>query len=288
MKSLKADLYVSGMNGERALSRLRRGGIPVLRAEKRAKNLLIARIYRKDLKKAFTILGRSCYNIAKVRPVGVYAAIACALKNISFIACAAAFVIGAAASDGLILSVSYTGSGAYYKAEAADILNGLGIGPFKSLSGADVPMAISAILSLRDVSFCSIERSGYILKVDIEVSPSAVGADEGALVCDRAGVVRSVIVLSGTALVSEDDGVKDGDELVVPYTVGADGVKRKCMAAARVLVECGVSAEGLSAEGAIKSAELLADGEIVNSYAEFTGDAYKATAIYLKTFSINM
>jgi len=288
LKKFKADLYISGMNGERALIRLRRGGIPVLRAQKKAKNLLVARIYRKDVKKTFTILADSCYNINKVVPVGAYYAVSLAVKRISFIACALAFIAAIAASDGLILSVSYFGGGAYYKGEAEKILSERGIGAFKFLSGADIPLATTQILSLPNVSFCSIKREGYILKVKIEVSSSTESAISGGLYCDRAGVVKSVVVLSGTASVKEGDMVSAGDELVSPYNIGAGGEKRECIASARVEVECSATAEGLSEEDAKNRAMFECDGEISNVFVEGGGEVFKAVAVYIKTFSINM
>lgn len=275
------------MNGERALIRLKRGGIPVFRAQKKAKNLLVARIYRKDIKKTFTLLGSSCYNIIKVRPAGIYLALSSAAKRISFFACAAAFVIAVAASDGLVLSVNYTGGGAYYKAEAEKILSERGIGAFKRLSGADIPLATTQILSLPNVSFCSIKLSGYVLKVKIEASPSSEGATAGGLYCDRTGAVKSVVVLSGTALVKAGDTVRAGDELVSPYNILADGGKRECIASAKVEVECTAFAEGLSEEDAAERVKFLCDGEIENILVQ-SGDVFKATAVYIKTFSINM
>lgn len=287
MKNFAVDIYIGGYNGERILSRLKAGKIPLLGARKENKNLTVVRIYRKDVKKVFAILKGSCYNILEERPAGSYAVALKALNALPFIIFAALFCLAAALTDGLVLRISYFGGGAYYEEEAKKILAAAGIEEMRFLSGADVPMASSQILSLKDVSYCSIKLDGYILKVEIETTPSSEGAVFGAMYSDGAGVIKSVVVLSGTPLVKEGDGVLKGDELVSPYNVNADGTKTKCLVSAKITMERSVSAVGETEEEAKNRAEFLAEGEIISVSVGEEGDKYKATAIYFVTLSMN-
>lgn len=275
------------MNGEKALFKLKRGEIPVLRAEKKAKNLVAVRIYRKDLQKAIAIFKGSCYNIVKINPAGLYAAAVKVKARACFFMAAAVFTASVFFTDGLVLRISYSGSGAYYKTEAAEILSGFGIEKFKFLSGSDVPMATSAILALPNVTFCSVKMEGYVLKVEIEASEKTPGADEGGLYSDRAGIVREITALNGTPLTEEGCGVLSGELIVAPYNIGSGGEKRDCLVSARVVVECTVYAEGETEEIAKKRAELLSDGEIISLTASSDGEKYTAAAVYLKILSMN-
>lgn len=287
MKKFAVDVYIKGMNGERALSKFKRGDIPVLRAEKMAKNLVAVRIYRKDLQKAIAIFKGSCYNIIKVNPAGLYAAAVKIKRRACFFIAAALFAASVFLTDGLILKISYSGSGAYYKTEAAEILSGFGIRELRFLSSSDVPMATSAILSLPSVTFCSVKVEGYILKVKIEVNEESSGAEKGGLYSDRAGVIREITVLNGTALVSEGDGVLSGELIVAPYNLKEDGAKTDCLVSARVVIECTALAEGETEEIAKKRAEFLSDGEIISLSAFFDSEKYTATAVYRKVLSVN-
>jgi len=287
LKKFAVDIFVGGMNGEKILSRFKRAEIPLLRAEKRAKNLSVVRIYRKDLQKAIAILNGSCYNILKIVPVGAYAAFTEAKKRLSFFICALLFIVGLFFTDGLVLRISYSGSGAYYKKEAGEILNSFGIGEMRFFSEADVPMATSAILSLQGVSFCSIKLDGYILKVEIAVNAFSLSAVSGGLYSSSAGIVREITVLSGTPLVKVGDGVLKGDELVAPYNVGTNGEKINCVVSARASLECSVSSDGETKEEAAERAKFLADGEIEEVFISDIEGGYRATVIYNKILSIN-
>lgn len=287
MKKFAVDVYIKGMNGERALARLKRGNISVLRAEKKEKNLAIVRIYRKDLQKAIAIFKGSCYNIIKTEPAGFYAAVVKLKRRACFFISAALFAAAAFCTDGLILRISYFGSGAYYKTEAAEILSGFGIRELSFLSSADVPMVTTAILSLPSVTFCSVKTEGYVLKVEIEASPDSSAAENGGLYADRAGIIREITVLNGTSLVSVGDGVLNGELIVAPYNLKEDGTKADCLVSARAVLECSVCAEGETEEIAKRRAGFLSDGEVISLSASFDGEKYTATAVYLKILAMN-
>ena len=73
----------------------------------------------------------------------------------------------------------------------------------------DSPVVLSAIMRLPGVSFCSVQREGVAVVVDVECSSSpGVRPVYSPLLSPVAGRVEGVCVLSGTASVAVGDDAR--------------------------------------------------------------------------------
>lgn len=278
----KVDLFISGYNGERAVLKIKRNGIPMFSVRKTEKNLILIRIYRKDLRKVFAFFDNSCYNINRVQPVGGYALLLKGLKKVPLMLGAVFFILSAFFTRNLIIRIDVEGNGAFYEREVLNILDENGIREFSFMTDSSVPLLNAKILSLPDVSFASVKKQGYILKVEVIVSPSVDEKLKEDFVSDCDGILRELTVISGTPAAKEGDEIKKGDVLVRAYD------SAPCIPIARAFIECRVSAISDTEEDALRKAEFLCDGDIVSSEVSFDGENYIADIKYIRSLSANI
>lgn len=174
----------------------------------------------------------------------------------------AAFV---AAADFAVLSVDYYGSGAVYKDYAGEVLSACGVKPFAFTDDERLERAAAALLKNSDVfSFASVEKHGTRVKVNLVLSPEASGVvdtERKELVCPVDGVVESITVLRGTALVAAGDVVKKGDVLIGGYNEIKDTVYETYVLGS-VRVISSHTAEYTGGEGEEEKALALAAAEV--------------------------
>lgn len=278
----KVDLFISGYNGERAVLKIKRNGIPMFFVRKTEKNLILVRIYRKDLRKVFAFFENSCYNINQVQPVGGYALLLKWLKKVPLILGAVFFILSAFFTRDFIIRIDVEGNGAFYEREVLNILGENGIREFSFMTGSSVPLLNAKILSLPDVSFASVKKQGYILKVEVVISPSVDEKLKEDFVSDCDGILRELTVISGTPAVKDGDEIKKGDVLVRAYD------SAPCIPIARAFIECKASAAADNEEDALKKAEFLCDGDIISSDVSFDGENYIADIKYIRSLSANI
>lgn len=278
----KVDLLISGYNGERAVLKIKRNGIPMFSVRKTEKNLILVRIYRKDLRKVFAFFEHSCYNIKRVQPVGGYAFFKKSVKKIPVLLGSLFFLLSAFFTRDLILEIDVIGNGAFYEREVLNILDENGIREFSFITGSDIPLLNAKILSLPDVGFASVKKQGYILKAEVVVYPSVDEKLKEDFVSDCDGVLRELTVISGTPVVKEGDEIKKGDVLVRAYDMSP------CVPIARAFIECEVSVCSKSEEDALKRAKFLCDGDIISSNVSFDGENYIADIKYIRSLSANI
>lgn len=219
---------VEGLNRERLLNTLQKKGITLYDVKARGSKKTEFAVDSQDLKKFFAITKDLCYNIKQVKKRGVLAPFAALFSRVGVIVGAVLFTLAVVAADFYVLSVDYSGSGAVYKDYAGEVLEECGVVPFAFADDKKLQTASSVLLKSSEVfSFVSVEKRGTHVKVHLVLSPEAAGivdTNRKELVSPVDGVVESIMVLRGTALVAAGDSVRRGDVLVGGYNEIKDTV----------------------------------------------------------------
>lgn len=282
---------------EGALRKLKKAQISIYNCEKSQVYFLFS-VKDKDIKKVFAIFEKPCYNFCIVAESAKNSLIKKALSRIGLIAGAAAFIVIAAISNLFVFKISVTGSGSYLSPEVKRIVYESGIKEFSYFKGFDAPMATGKILALPQVTFCNIKKNGSVLCIDVQVdSEHSSTVLKTPLTSDRSGKVVNIICVCGTVVRTVGETVRQGDELIAPYTiVGEERVE--CLASGYAELECSGSAEYTAPEQsdetlkqAYASVLLDADRIITRSHTVEPcegGVKYVIEFTYLHKLSINM
>ncbi len=274
-----------------ALTRLARAGVCAYRAEKTGAGKIRFRVKSKDLRKIFAIFPRSCYTVNVIGPAGLSRAALWIGKRAALAAAAAAFVLLSFLADLFVLRVRFEGSGSYYAAQALPLLREAGVYPFRLYGRESAARAERALAALPSVSFCALQKEGPVLTVTLEVSGQAPpSVREEALVSPADGVVESLTVLRGRALVAEGEAVRAGQVLAAGEEGAAYPVVRCALLCESVAVsEC--AEKGEEEEARVLALALLgAEGEPVRQEVFVSGGAgkyvYRAEVTYRRLCSV--
>lgn len=275
-----AEFTIEGLGAERAVDKLARGGVLVLRAEMLQKNAVRIRVDWKDGKKVFAILRGSCYNIAKVRSVGRMRVLRSLMGRAGLIVGAAVFLLTVIFFQGRVLRISVVGSGAYYREEILSLLaeNGTQI---LSEAPEDRSAIASRVLALPRVSFCSVSHGGGVLTVRVEVEDEAEPLAAGAMIAPRAGVVESLTVIRGRACVAVGDEVSAGTVLAEPTSL--DGA-----VIARAGIRYAVDTEYAGSEESALAQSYLDYGELTDIHTQKTENGWRITGSAVAVISQNL
>lgn len=282
---------------EGALRKLKKAGIGVYNCQKSGVAFLFS-VKDKDIKKVFAIFEKPCYNISVIRESGKNRFLGKVFARIGLVAGTALFIAASAVSNLFVFRISVTGSGSYLAPEIKRIVYETGLKEFSYYKGFDAPSATGRILALPQVTFCNIRKSGSVLRIDVQVDNELGGtALKTPLISDRAGKLRNIVAVCGTAVKASGDAVNAGDILIEPY-VTAGETRTDCLAAGYAELECTGRGEYLAPEeteenlkSAYASVLLDTDGIISRSHTvEPCGDGVKYVIdfTYLHKLSINM
>lgn len=286
---LLVKLKIEGIYPEGAIKKLAREKIPLFEIKKTDKKSLELCIERKYRKKVFTILEDSCYNITKVRYYGLFRALRRCRERAGLFAGCVLFFILCAFSDYPVLRIDVVGTGEYYRREIMQLLDKNGVAVGRPYDGKSASQITAEILALKDVSFCSLKKSGNVLKVEVQTSPSADYCERGVpLLAATDGSVYSLTVLRGAAAVQAGDEVSAGDLLV-----GCVEEEGFVMASARLSCRYTAFVKADSAEQALAACILeieSSDGRTeISDKSVLPSDGGFAVEIdYLLTQSLNM
>lgn len=283
---------------ETVLKKLTKANLPVFSIKKR-ENRLCFKVDRTNVKKVFAIFAHPCYNINVIRHSPKSRAARFVLNRTGVLIGAVFFLAAAAFSQNFIFRIDVTGSGSYLRGEIISVVNSLGVKSGAFYRGLDRPRALSAIMALPDVTFCSIEKRGSVLVIDVQTDgQSGVVTDYRDLKSDSAGKVRAIVAVCGTPLVSEGDTVGAGDVLIGAYFLNAAGERENCLAVGYVHLECSAvhffAADCESEENAaaaLSSVSLYSENILSRSYKVSRTDGkvvYEVAFTYLHTVKINI
>ena len=248
---VKERLYIQGLMPERALLRLRRAGIPVFDVKKTDKTTLQIAVQKADVEKIFAIYPKLCYNTSERSSFTVRLAprrgfakwLQNAKKRIGLLLGGLLFVGLTAFADGFVFGVDFVGTDVYAR-ETYAALHEANIRLFAPYRGGKEDILCAKLLAISGVEFCSIQKKGMRLVVEIRTAPFAEsGTKNGKLYAERAGKVLSITVLRGTPLKNIGDFVNAGEPLVGDWFSTEDGGQVRVQAIARVRMACTYESE---------------------------------------------
>lgn len=230
---------------ERALLRLRREGIPLFGIKKKSKTELDCSVRKREIEKVFAIYPKVCYNmdgkstyaVRVLGAVGLAKPIDWAKRRLGFLLGALGFCIGSLYVNTLVFGVEFVGSHVYAR-EAVAVLEEYGVRAWIPYKRGNEDLMCSKLLALRGVEFCSVQKSGLYIRVEMRLSDEMpVPVRAGAYKAVHTGVVTEITALRGTPLKNVGDSVKKGEILIADYfttvsgeTVRVDAVGRACIA----------------------------------------------------------
>ena len=140
--------------------------------------------------------------------------------------------------ESMVFEITCTGTNVYAR-EVRFLLEQEGIKPFAPYISGKEDLLCAQILALKDVEFCSIEKIGKRVVVNVRLSAfSQVEKDEGCMYATRSGEILNMTVLRGTPLKKVGDHVLAGECLAGNWIEGANGGQVRVEIIARVRLAC--------------------------------------------------
>ena len=281
---------------ETALKRLKNANVGVYNCKKEGAKFIFS-IKDKDLKKVFAIFSKPCYNIS-VQSSRRKTLASFAVARIGLAVGGLLFVCVAAVCNSFIFKIEVCGSGSYLVSDVKGIIYEQGFSEFKAYRSFDPLSAESKILALPSVTFCSLQKRGSVLRVEVRADRESGGTvNRATLKADKSGVVRNIVVVCGTAAVEKNNFVNAGDDLIYAYALVGDE-RTDCIAVGYAEIECRASYEYTAPEecdeaekAAYSKANLYAENILERTHtvtATDGGVCYKVEYTYLRKLSINM
>ena len=177
---MKKRVLIEGNMPYRALNRLRREGIAVEKVEIFAKNGILFWVDAKDVAKIFAIYPNMCYNGGRytaytarvLPPIGWQKAWESIKKRTGLILGGLLFLALTSFSDRLVLRVEVVGA-TQYASSVTEILERNGVRLFREYPSERSDMVTAEILRLDGVGFCSLQKVGSTLLVEVRTFPFA-------------------------------------------------------------------------------------------------------------------
>lgn len=298
---MKVRFLIEGIMPERALLRLKRAGIAVYHVKKRQKNQILLSVKKKDCEKVFAIFPHSCYNNSvysayTAKRLGVFGGwryFESLKKRTGFIIGGLLFCALTLFADGFVFGVRFTGTEIYAR-EAAWALEENGIKPFSRYQKGNEDLVCAKLLKNKGVEFCSVQKQGLYVVVDVRLSPFLEHAPQkGDMIAKRSGTVLSITALRGTPQKKAGDSVKAGETLVFGYFETQNGERKNVEVVARASIACTYEScfQAESAEEAFAKAYLeigLCERDtITKKKIEEKGNEYAVTIEYTAIQTVN-
>ena len=246
----KQRFLLEGIMPERALLRLKRAHIAVYNVKKPQKNQLLFSVQAKDGEKVFAIYPKACYNSNGYNPykltflgdVGLGKTVKKLKNRVGAILGALLFCGVCLYADTTVLGVQVVGATDYTR-EALIALKQNGVGFFSPYVKGKEDLICADILSCDSVEFCSVQKVGLWLRVEIRKGNFfKAQTQNGNMQSLKKGKILSIDVLSGTALKKVGDEVQIGETLVGAWFLrmnsAGDEVQTPTKVIARVKTEC--------------------------------------------------
>ena len=209
---------IKGRNLHQLLNVLEKNKITIKNAKKINDNTLILSIKYTDNTKFFAITSNLCYTIKKVKDYGLMYPICFLFANVGLIIGAIFFICICYFSNDFIFDFSFSGSGSVYQREIEGVLDSDGVHKYSRFSDFDLnELSNDILIKNTKLTFVSLKKQGNTLKIySNKKSDSVKRIDDTVftLYSNVSGIVESVKVYRGTALVKDGDIVNVGDVLV--------------------------------------------------------------------------
>jgi len=218
-KNLFTKYEISGLNFDRLLIALKKNGISLYNVKKTSSRKMFVSVNFSDNEKFFAIVKDLCYNVKKVKDYGKTYPLLFLWRNLGLVLGLAFFIAATVFFNDTIFAFSYSGSGLIYKSEVESYLADKGITVWSRFSSLDLKRLGGDILEKNPhLSFVSCEKVGNRLKIELvlsETAPKNFDGEKTELLAPEDGVIETLKVYRGTAMLNEGDTVKAGDVLVV-------------------------------------------------------------------------
>ena len=208
--------------------------------------------------------------------------IAFLFKHVGLIIGVISFAVISSLLNGVLLEIDCVGTGGCFATQTQAVISDYGVKKYTLFKDIDFDGLEAEILKTNPkLSFVSVKKQGNRLIVDSVLSnknPEVLGEKGGDLISGYKGVVESVKVLRGTALVKVGDSVEPDTVLVGGYLLGKEDKTYPTYVLATVTIISTesrfIKVDGEVTEDLLKSAEKVAefeqDSEVIYAKAEKT------------------
>lgn len=211
----KERVELKGISPMLALDKLCKQNIQVYKVQKRDVQTIVFEVKSKDLQKVFAFFANSCYTIKQVGQNLPQKTKNFFLLRIGFVVGIFCFCILAFCSNLFILDIHISGSGSAYATETLQILNSYNLKNFTFFRRDAIEKAKTEIVALDGIEYVQIEKQGTLLQVTLfEAEESKPLVMQKDLYATHSGVVESLTVLRGMAMVKVGEYVQKGQLLV--------------------------------------------------------------------------
>ena len=239
---VKVVYQITGLNLDNLINTIKNRGIDLFDIKKLNNKQVIVAVSYNNSKKLFAIAKEMCYNIKKVREKGLGLILLNSARSVGVILGALAFSLITISLSDVIFEFNYSGTGSANKSQVQEYLSSVGVNKYSRFSSFDLEKLEDQILAnCNDLSFVSLQKKGNRLMIELTLSESGVKRLDNNVYkffSPISGVVESIKVYRGTAIVKEGDRVNEGDLLVDGYmTIKEQSVSINVIASASILVE---------------------------------------------------
>ena len=253
----------------------------------------------KTIQKVFAIFTHPCYNVCVVKYGALYSAAVRALSRAGLCVGCALFAAAVALAQCMVFKIEVVGSGSYLSSQIVSLLNDQGVGEGRFYRGLDKRVFIADVMALPLVTFCSVEKRGTSLIVDVECSQGGVSASVYTpLYSPVSGEITAIVAVCGTPCFAVGDYVSVGDELISPRYTLPDGTSSDCLCVGYVSIRVSASVTSAAEEesqtalsAALAAVNLYSQEAEIISYSvrqSSQGVMYTVDFTYIHTVSINM
>ncbi len=234
LKFGKTTFVIKGVNFLSLLQTFEKEKIKIYKIARTSDTQMIVVCKYKDAEKALAILKQKCYNVLeqKNNTVSTF------LKNFAgriglIVGLSAGLLLNIIASF-FVWNITLYGDGLDKEILSALKTNGVGVGTLKGfLSENDIEQILYE--NIEEISLVDAVFYGCNLVINYTVLTASTEEDasKANIVAKTDGIVASITVLEGTALVKPNDYVKKGQVLIAGYTDNG-GEMTKCQAKGQV------------------------------------------------------
>ena len=289
----KHRLELKGSMPERALLRFKRANIAVYDVKKKGNDKLLFSVADKDLSRALALYPKQGTSLHDYRPYtlrqkgvrGLWRDVWSTVGRVGLWLGALLFCALTLYADSYVFTIEFVGSTAYVR-EAKIALAEAGIKPFSRYKKSAEDLVCAKLLSLSGVEFCSVQKSGGRVRVEMRTNDLARQTlQQGSMRAKHGGIVVKTAVLRGTPLKKVGDSVAVGEALAGDWFTTQSGEQVRVEIIARVQIACTYQAvfKVDDEKTALANAYLevgVTDVEFTQKQVENTADGYRVSLAY--------
>ena len=283
---------------ETALKKLSKANIAVFKLKKRDLKVYFS-VREEYEQKVFAIFSHPCYNICIRRKSAKKRLKEFLGKRFGLLVGAAAFIAVCVLANSFVLKIEVVGSGSYLSSQIVAAAEECGAKRGTLCTALDKPLLTSRILALPNVTFCSVQKKGSFLVIEVQTeNQDWQFTDKKSLVSDCEGEIYSIVALSGTAEKSQGEKVSVGETLIGAYRLTESGESQPALAVGFVKIKRSGSltlffdSESEENKAAALAATALYSESVLEKSFKVSpcegGVNYDVTFTYISTLTINM